>query len=321
MGDNWFLILFAAALPALIAFATLYKFVEVQRVRFWPKARGRVIVSTSEARRVRTQISSDRSDGGHFETRNFAKIVYTFDVAGRTHRGNRVSVMEDMGNDGVAETIAKYPVGRDVTVFYNPRDPGEALLERDAPAGFWRTAFWVVFGISAFIAVMFVGIGQSVEILRSAIPNAQAAPGVVFMIVAGLIAALFAWALNGKPKDAKVWPRAEGRVVSSEVESYEERSGAGKHWRTMFRPRIVFAYDVAGVTYRGDELVLCGRVASNTEGPARRRVAAWPAGAPVAVHYNPDDPAESRIETRFSGMWFLWLVPPVLFAVAYLIAR
>ena len=58
-------------------------------------------------------------------------------MSGQKLRNNRVSIGEDLGNFEVAETIARYPVGKIVTVYYNPRKPGEAVLERDPPKGMW----------------------------------------------------------------------------------------------------------------------------------------------------------------------------------------
>ena len=82
-------------------------------------------------------IDSDRAEGHRFEERNFADIVYEYSVAGRKLRNNRVSIGEDLGNFQVAETIAKYPVGTVVTVYYNPLHPDQAVLERDLPKGMW----------------------------------------------------------------------------------------------------------------------------------------------------------------------------------------
>ena len=82
-------------------------------------------------------IDSDRAEGHRFEERNFADIVYEYSVAGRKLRNNRVSIGEDLGNFQVAETIAKYPVGAVVTVYYNPLHPDQAVLERDLPKGLW----------------------------------------------------------------------------------------------------------------------------------------------------------------------------------------
>ena len=44
-------------------------------------------------------------------------------MSGQKLSNNRVSIGEDLGNFEVAETIAKYPAGTVVMVYYNPRHP------------------------------------------------------------------------------------------------------------------------------------------------------------------------------------------------------
>ena len=67
---------------------------------------GRVIVSTSEDRSVKTGVGDDADS----ETRNFAKIVYEYRIASHTYQGSRVTIGEDLGNSEVAETISIMPV-------------------------------------------------------------------------------------------------------------------------------------------------------------------------------------------------------------------
>ena len=71
--------------------------------------------------------------------RKFAQIVYEFTVAGPKYRGSRVSIGEDLGNFEVAETLAKYPQGKVVTVFYNPSKRTEAVLEREM-SSVWKAS-------------------------------------------------------------------------------------------------------------------------------------------------------------------------------------
>src|SRR5439155_8215566 len=149
----------------LLLGAAVYKTLQVRAAREWPSTAGKVVVSKTEVRKVEV-IDSDREEGRRFEERNFADIVYEYSVAGRKLRNNRVSIGEDRGNFEVAETIAKYPVGTIVTVYYNPLHPKEAVLERDLPKGLWGClgigtviVLGIVFGsafglnkLSAFVA-------------------------------------------------------------------------------------------------------------------------------------------------------------------------
>ena len=134
MDGIWLVYGFLALFPGLIIFAAIYKYIEVSQAARWPSTPGRVVVSTSEMRDVRSGGPSSNDT----EPRNFAKIVYEYTIAGRKYQCDRVSIGENMGNFEVAETIARYPKGKSVTVYYNPDKRSQAVLERDLPPGFGR---------------------------------------------------------------------------------------------------------------------------------------------------------------------------------------
>jgi hypothetical protein len=114
----WFVYLILLGPLGLLLGAAVYKTVEVRAAREWPSTAGKVIVSNAEVREVKV-IDSKRESGIRMEQRNFANVVYEYFVAGKKLRNNRVSIGEDRGD--FAETIARYPVGTIVTVYYNPR--------------------------------------------------------------------------------------------------------------------------------------------------------------------------------------------------------
>ena len=133
----WFVYaMLLAPLGAALLFAAVYKSLAgARRAANGRRRAGKVVISNSEVRDVR--VIDDARDGYRIEPRNFANIVYEYSVSGETVRNNRVSIGEDRGNFEVAETIARYPAGAAVTVYYNPRHPHEAVLERDPPKGLW----------------------------------------------------------------------------------------------------------------------------------------------------------------------------------------
>jgi hypothetical protein len=102
--NSWMFYLILAAIPGVIVFAAVYKYLEILQVRRWPSAPGRIVVSTSQAR----EVSRGDANSNDTELRSFAGIEYEYTVAGRTYRGTRVSIGENMGNFEVAETIARF---------------------------------------------------------------------------------------------------------------------------------------------------------------------------------------------------------------------
>lgn len=67
------------------------------------------------------------------EIRNIPAITFEYKVGGKTFHGSRYSAKENLGNFEVNETLAQFPTGADVTVFYNPADPSKVVIERTLP--------------------------------------------------------------------------------------------------------------------------------------------------------------------------------------------
>lgn len=55
-------------------------------------------------------------------------VIYSYSVDGEVFRCQRVR-SADEGGDSAAATVARYPAGASVVVYYDPRNPSDALLE------------------------------------------------------------------------------------------------------------------------------------------------------------------------------------------------
>ena len=207
-GGTLFIYLVLAAFPALIIVAAVYKHMEVAQASRWPKAKGRIVSSTSEARAVKT-LDSTSDDT---EQRTFAKIVYEFTVAGRKYQGDRVSIGEDLGNFQVAETIAKYPRGKEVTVYYNPRKPTQAVLERDLPPGIWKGVAVIVLVLAGLIVGGIVTSHELGDLAHGLVGNTANAPFVAACVGFALLAALVIWGIQRNAARQRSWPTAPGRI-------------------------------------------------------------------------------------------------------------
>src|SRR6478735_8096024 len=237
----WFVYAMLLAPLGLLLAAAVYKSLQVRAAREWPSAAGKVVVSKSEVRKVKV-LDSDRAGGHRFEERNFADIVYEYSVAGRKLRNNRVSIGEDLGNFQVAETIAKYPVGAVVTVFYNPLHPNEAVLDRDLPKGLWGclgigtvVVLGIVFG-SAF------GLNRLSEFAASHLANPKASPLVIAFGAFGSVIALFALAIQRQAQLAKKWPVVSGTIKLSGLEQYRAARTDGRRGQTMYQRKVSYTY-------------------------------------------------------------------------------
>ena len=191
----WFVYVMLLAPLGLLLFAAVYKSLQVRAAKEWSSAEGKVVVSKAEMRETRV-IDSDREDGHRTEQRNYANITYEYSVAGQKLRNNRVSIGEDRGNFEVAETIAKYPVGAVVTVYYNPLHPKEAVLERDLPKGLWGC---LGIGTAIVLAIVFgsaIGLHKMSEFISSRLADPKLSPLVIAFGAFGTVIALFAFVMQ-----------------------------------------------------------------------------------------------------------------------------
>ena len=123
---------FAIAAMAYALFSTLS---ECQAIRqTYQIAQGRVVVSGNKD-------SSARSSSGR------RRIIYEFRVGDTPYKGDRVTVAKEKITKAYLD---KYPLNRAVTVYYDPADPNNSVLERGLPDG--------MFALGAFL-VIFVPLG------------------------------------------------------------------------------------------------------------------------------------------------------------------
>lgn len=311
----WFIYAIPLAFIALIAGAALWKYLEVRQASDWPSVIGKVVVSTSEVRKVKT-FDDNAASGRGEEERNFAKIIYEYTVDGEKLRGTRVSIGEDRGNFEVAETIAKYPVGTVVTVYFDPRHPEQAVLERDAPQGVFGCVIWmVVIGLGLTFGGFygFEKLGEFIDKVSIKPDNAKAT---IAFGAFGTAVALFAIAIHRMAAKQRAWPTVEGRIVQSEVDAFRGRTDSGKP-QTMYRSRISYAYRYNNIDYRGNNQTSGSQVTSNMQSFAKRAVARFPVGKKVKVYVNPDNPSEATLNPSAWYVWLLWIVAFAVWGVAY----
>jgi hypothetical protein len=105
----------------------------------WPMTMGTVIASFVEPRR------SSNGRGGT-STSYYPVVVYEYSAEGQRYQSRRIAFgLEVGGMSRMAEArIARYPVGSPVNVYYNPANPGEAVLEQRSPSNPWLILIVVV---------------------------------------------------------------------------------------------------------------------------------------------------------------------------------
>lgn len=316
----WYVYAMLLAPLGLILVAAAYKSLQVRAAREWPSTPGKVVISNAEMRKVKV-MDSDREDGHRFEERNFANIVYEYAVAGKKLRNNRVSIGEDLGNFEVPETIAKYPAGMAVTVYYNPLHPNEAVLERDLPKGLWGC---LGIGTAVVLAIVFgsaFGLHHITDFLSTRLNDPKLSVLVVALGAFGFVISLFALALQKQSSLAKKWPVVTGTIKLSDLEQYRaaptENHARGQ---VMYQRKVNYTYSYNNISYTNMHASLASNVASTSGWLVGKFTKAYQEGAAVKVYVNPANPAEATLEPGIGLAWVLWLLVAAFFAGAYFVA-
>lgn len=123
----------------------------------WPTTPG--VVVESEVVRSRNK------DGG----KNYhADVVYEYFVDGAKYLGDDVragsSNMSSSNSGGAHKITNTYPKGREVTVYYDPASPQDAVLEpgvfMETKFAFWFGVVFIAMGALMSVGVFFGGMGK-----------------------------------------------------------------------------------------------------------------------------------------------------------------
>lgn len=316
----WFVYAMLLAPLGLILVAAVYKTLQVRAAHEWPSTPGKVVTSNAEVRQVKV-LDSERETGHKFEARNFANISYEYVVSGQKLLNNRVSIGEDRGNFQVAETIAKYPVGAPVTVYYNPLHPRDAVLERDLPQGLWGC---LGIGTAIVLAIVFgsaIGLHRISEFASARLANPQMSVPVVALAAFGLVAVLFALVLRQQAAQARKWPVVPGTIKLSGLDEYRAApSESGRRGSIMYERKVSYTYRFKDVAYTSVHASLSSNVRATSPWVLRLFGMNYQDGASVKVWVNPANPSEATLDPRVPFGWLLWLAALALWAGALAIA-
>jgi hypothetical protein len=105
-------------------------YLEAQQVQDWPSTTGTVTDTN-----VREEwVSEGGRGGGHSHYEYYPEVQYSYSVGGSTYYGNDISKLESSytSYSGAQAYLTDHRVGSQVTVYYNPDNPSEAVLEKNS---------------------------------------------------------------------------------------------------------------------------------------------------------------------------------------------
>jgi ribosomal protein L21E len=311
----WFVYAMVLSPFALILLAVAYKYLQVRAARNWPSTPGKVVVSASEVRTVEV-LDDQRSDHKSSEQRNFANIVYQYSVRGQSLTSNHVAIGEDRGNVDVAGTLARYPVGKAVAVYYNPNHPQQSVLERDLPKG---TGGCLAISSVIVLLIVFGGAigGKRInDVVASHLADPKLSVLVMALGAFGLFTALFGLAFHRRSALARTWPVVPGTVKLTAPEIYQAAdSESGHTGAIMYRRQVLYTYQFDHIAYTGTHGSDSSSARPDAAAPVRLMRTSYRNGDKVKVFVNPQNPTDTTLSPGGGAAWALWTIA-LLFGVA-----
>jgi hypothetical protein len=290
----------------VVLLAFVVKMIEVKKASVWLSTTGKVTKSKIQARKVK------RLDGQ--TVGNFAQIVYEFQVNGKTYHGERVSIGEEAPDFMVQETLAKYPVGAIATVFYNPADPDQAVLERDVPTDVIKGMIYGAIFLFGGAFIVFAWFTSFPQYLSHHIPNPQNSSLVSFLGGASLFVLLLGIANHKRIAAAGQWPTVNAQIVKKDTIS--STSFFRGRLRKMYRARVVYEYEINGQKYANDRLGYGGTISFSRASFVNDPLPDQTQGSFIRIYYNPENPSEAVLNPRGKFTYVLWILAAILLGVA-----
>ena len=188
-------LIFWSCITLLFDNATLVPAVRQYIAASYPSTDGTILSSAVSV------TSGDEGDSYNLD------VAYTYQVAGQIYEGPSYSYdkFSSFGSSGAYDFVAKHPAGTKLPVFYNPKNPGDAVLTTGlrgqhlfmftfmAPFNAVMLGFWF-FGLNRVRARWFKPIAGGVKIIsrpRQTIARlTEASPIMVALFTIGLLAFL-----------------------------------------------------------------------------------------------------------------------------------
>ncbi|SFI04377.1 DUF3592 domain-containing protein [Planctomicrobium piriforme] len=320
-GGVIFFIAVAAAFPLLILVALAVKLYEVQQVSRWPETTGKVLASRVAASKKKPGDAG--YNFGDSEVSNEPFVEYEYLVEGRKQRCQRVTIAEFTGPEELEAILERYPVGKTVSVFYDPKNPSRALLERELPDGLVVGGIVVIgFFILApvFAAAFYFG---ALDLLKLYVKNPAHLPFVAALGCFGLAVGVFAVLFQRMAWAASRWPTVQGQILAADVEAFTQlKTGDSVNSlrRKHYKSSVVYGYTVNSRRYVGDRIRLGVTISSTLPALARGAADKFPVGSEVNVHYNPRSPSESVLYPLSILHVLPWLICAAALAFAWAVA-
>jgi Protein of unknown function (DUF3592) len=263
------------------------KALQFRRARQWPSVAGRITKSTVSA-------SHQQSPDQPIRIVNLPTIEYEFSFNGQTYTGRRISIGEDTGGSNIEATLARYPPGAIVTVYCDPDDPENCVLERNPPV--FPPLQGCATTLASLASIGFVAYWLTTHYDDVITPLWATGHGRVVVIASGIgVVSLMAYvgSLIIAKQQSTPWPIVGGIVVDSRVQTSKRRRGRSKSLTYM--PVVEYSFRVNGQEFRGRQIGPDDQ-AEDTLADAEKVAARFPKKSAVSVYYDAGNPGDAMLE-------------------------
>jgi hypothetical protein len=307
----------------LIVLALTYRVLQTRmailRSRAWAVASAEILHSQVDVPDWHTV--DDRHDSA-------AVVRYRYRVGGRDYTGDRIQLGGNapMRRLDAEALVGRYPVGLKTAVHYEPANPANATLERQAGASIGLALFFFV------IAAPITGILTAHALAGRMLMMPSGLPYFALVLpLAGLAIAVtsFSAYIIGQRRRAATlrWPTTPGRIVAArvlkETVSREDEDQRRKRIEARYRVDIRFTYRVGDHDYVAGPWTWGALDIFDRAMEAQERADRYQVGQQVRVHYDPQRPHNAILEPvrdeaaggllglgagfGLIGLLFLWL--------------
>lgn len=120
---------------------------------------------------------------------------------------------------------------------------------------------------------------------------------VVFALI-GLFLVVNYFRHRSKHQASESWTTVEGKISKSWIREDYSTDSDGDH-TTHYYPEVEYVYSFMGQDYHGSNIVFGPKQGGGRSG-AEKVTAKYPAGSPVTVYYDPNNPGDSVLERKLS---------------------
>lgn len=144
----------------------------------WPTVQGQVVSSEVDFSKVDDEIPANDMNRNQVKDRVnyevwYPVVKYSYSVDGQTHESEQIAIVGETFNtrDEARTEADQYPEGSELTVYYDPANPADAVLKpgADITSGVWILFGGLLFltGVAAAVIIVIWIRDASAEIMES----------------------------------------------------------------------------------------------------------------------------------------------------------